>query len=393
MNALREHRLNVSRYILILAAVWTAGIVGSLGWNLYHITQNDVERARIQARIAYSKDLIYRRWNASHNGVYVPVTETTLPNPTLRSIDGLDELNIETPSGRKLTLINPAYMTRQVFEMTEQVFGTRGHLTSLKPLRAENLPDAWETKGLNAFEEGAEEVSSIERIEGQEYMRLMRPLLVEQRCMKCHESQGYEVGNVRGGLSVSVPMDPLRAISLAHKYRIAWVHVLLWIVGLIGLGSAGVRLRKAELVRELAEQELEENNLHLSAAKQEADLANHSKTEFLTNMSHEIRTPMNAILGFTEILEDRIADPRDLQCLSSISSSGKSLLILINSILDLSKIEAGKLVLEEDDHLCARDTAGDAEHLPPGGHQTGPRVLHRSRAGLPHGPDPRRPAS
>ncbi|MBU3915132.1 PAS domain S-box protein, partial [bacterium] len=84
----------------------------------------------------------------------------------------------------------------------------------------------------------------------------------------------------------------------------------------------------------------------LKEAKEKAELANRAKSVFLANMSHEIRTPMNAILGFTEILKGLITQPQNREYLSSIESSGKSLLVLINDILDLARVEAGKLDLE-----------------------------------------------
>ena len=76
------------------------------------------------------------------------------------------------------------------------------------------------------------------------------------------------------------------------------------------------------------------------------DAANNAKSEFLANMSHEIRTPMNAVLGYAELLGSMLEEKTQRDYLESIKSSGRSLLTLINDILDLSKIEAGKLELQ-----------------------------------------------
>jgi PAS domain S-box-containing protein len=81
----------------------------------------------------------------------------------------------------------------------------------------------------------------------------------------------------------------------------------------------------------------------LHKSREEAIKANMAKSEFLANMSHEIRTPLNAVIGFTELLETMVADRKQINYLESIKSGGKNLLMLINDILDLSKIEAGKL--------------------------------------------------
>ena len=84
----------------------------------------------------------------------------------------------------------------------------------------------------------------------------------------------------------------------------------------------------------------------LIATKDAAHAANRAKSEFLANMSHEIRTPMNAVIGFSDILASKITDKKYKSYLNSIQTGGKALLTLINDILDLSKIEAGRLEIQ-----------------------------------------------
>jgi hypothetical protein len=172
-----------------------------------------LENGRIWARTHFEKDVLYRLWNASAGGVYLPVSDKTPPNPYLSH---LPERDLTTPSGRVLTLINPAYMTRQVHELAREKFQVRGHITSLNPIRPENFPDAWETAALQAFGKGTTEVSSVEKLDGQPFLRLMRPLVTEKSCLACHGKQGYKLGDIRGGISIAVPIGPLWSVASAN---------------------------------------------------------------------------------------------------------------------------------------------------------------------------------
>ncbi|MFB3886836.1 MAG: response regulator [Thermodesulfobacteriota bacterium] len=174
---------------------------------------------------------------------------------------------------------------------------------SLLGYRAGDLP--WmDTKGNKVEKSGRPWVQALNRGEAQTN-RMLR---------LCHPNQGW--------LTFSVNCSPV--LGAGSKY-------------------AGVLVSFDDVTQ------LEKKEMELRQSKEEAETANQAKSVFLANMSHEIRTPMNAILGFTEILRrgyGRSAED-SLRYLNTIHSSGKNLLDLINDILDLSKVESGRLELEE----------------------------------------------
>jgi PAS domain S-box-containing protein len=232
------HRLRLVAWLMV--ALWTLALAASVVWNVRLLRKTMVQVATQEARSSCNKDVLYRRWAASHGGVYVPATATTPPNPYLTNVVERDLL---TPSGRRLTLVNPAYMTRQVHELGEQ-YGSSGHITSLKPLRPENAPDAWEAAALQAFGQGQTEVLSQEPFHGRLHLRFMRPLVTEAACLKCHAAQGYKEGDIRGGLSVAVPLDPYLALAQAKLWPIAGAHIGLWALGMLGIGWGARQMRQ-----------------------------------------------------------------------------------------------------------------------------------------------------
>ena len=147
-NASRRSSAMVGKYLLLMSVIWTALMGTFFIIERNQIRQATEELAITQANESYEKDVLYRRWATSHGGVYAPVTPTTPPNPHLSHIP---ERDLTTPSGRRLTLINPAYMTRQVYEIAQETSSVGGHITSLNPIRPENGPDPWETKRPEGF--------------------------------------------------------------------------------------------------------------------------------------------------------------------------------------------------------------------------------------------------
>ena len=228
--------------ILALSAAWTT-IVIAIGVVMISIHKSSmIALAREEAVASFEKDLVYRRWAAGHGGVYALVSDTTPPNPYLVDVP---ERDITTPSGRKLTLINPAYMTRQAHELGLEEYGLWGHITSINPINPDNVPDAWEKEALQQFEENPAPVSSVQEVDGQSYLRYMHPLAVDASCLKCHVSQGYQVGDIRGGISVSVSLSPYMANTRKESAELKMLLGGLWVLGLGGIGFAGRVISKS----------------------------------------------------------------------------------------------------------------------------------------------------
>ena len=253
-------------YVVVVAGMWTLVVAVSLISNLRQQRQETLEVAREAARTAYEKDVAYRRWNAQHGGVYVPITEETPSNPYLQAVANgpIDVLafasnGTEDDDGLALTLVNPAYMTRQVHEISAEAYGVHGHITSLDPIRPANAPDPWEREALQAFEEDVTEVSEVREVAGGRVMRLMRPLITEDGCLTCHAEQGYEVGDVRGGISVSIPMAGLQTAAQKHVRVSRINHGALWVIGLAIIGGGGYALQDS--VKTLQESEARHRSL------------------------------------------------------------------------------------------------------------------------------------
>lgn len=240
-------RLKLMQYTF--AAFWTILAVVMMVL-LYKYCKNGImQEALSDAKISFKKDLAFRSWASMHGGVYVPVDSITQPNPYLAHIPDRD---ITTSTGKKLTLMNPAYMQRQIYEISNKQFGIIGHITSLKLMREENKPDEWERKALEKFEKGDSSFYEITDFNGEPALRYMNAVRAKKSCLKCHEYQGYKEGDVRGGISVTIPILKHQIGYSAILNLGIFIILLLWLLGLTGLFYAFRNLRKKIIEAELS---------------------------------------------------------------------------------------------------------------------------------------------
>lgn len=284
MPALVHHQLQtLTRIFWVTGIAWTVVLAGAFVWQVHSVRSMNWEMAQREARANFNKDQAFRFWAAGHGGVYVPITERTPPNPKLAHVK---ERDIETPSGRKLTLMNPAYMVRQLNEQFRELYGVVGHITSTRLMREENAPDAWERDALAQFEKGVTEVISVAEIDGQPYLRLMQPMFIQESCLKCHEHQGYSVGDVRGGVSAAVPLTPYLDNMRAGAWLASGSIGGIWLLGLAGLVVSHRRLYRDALERLHAEEAVRTLNAELETRVER-------RTEELRTANEALRTSLD----------------------------------------------------------------------------------------------------
>lgn len=238
------------RSAALVAVAWTLLLGTSFAINRYRHLDDAETQARLVASAYIDKDLAVRRWISGHGGVYVPPTERTPPNRWLE----VPDRDVMTTDGKALTLVNPAYATRQMMEEFSEKHGIRGHLTALVLKNPNNAPDAWERQALERLARGETIVSETVERDGAQLLRQMRPVYMEKGCLRCHADMHIPLGGLRGGLSVAVPLQPYVALRQDALRSALGTHGLIWLVGLLGIGvtqrrNAERRLERARLAR------------------------------------------------------------------------------------------------------------------------------------------------
>lgn len=189
---------------VLLIFIW--GMVATIAAVFWVEVDNTKEKQLLSLReniindaINHFDDMVaMRKWNAGHGGLYIKQHDNLQPNPYLKD-------NVAyTSENEMLIKVNPAWMTRQISEMLNKNQKVQYKITSLQSINPANAPDAFEIEALT-YLQAHRETPYYYRFDTNESFKFMGALYVEQGCLKCHEEQGYKLGDVRGGISVFVP--------------------------------------------------------------------------------------------------------------------------------------------------------------------------------------------
>ena len=310
--------------------------------------ENTLERARIEARTIFEHNLAYRKWNTKHGGVYVKVDELTQPNPYLDIADR----DLMTIGGQELTMINPFQMTREAYELLQENMDqpTYNRTVSHDNLNPINAPDEWETKALDSFVDGVEEISEVTILKSSPYLRLLKPYVAMEGCIKCHD--GYTVGDIRGGMSIAVAMDSYYKSESMATNSIIVTHFFLWLIGVFSIGL---------LTRNIQTQQKKT----LDSEEKFRILAEFSNDwEYWLSEDHQIvfmSPSCERITGYSQILSIKLGKDNPLQDKAeAILLAGRRASTLTNQLLAFSRkqvlemrpMNLNKLILSLEDFLA-----------------------------------------
>ncbi|MDD3619913.1 MAG: DUF3365 domain-containing protein [Desulfobulbaceae bacterium] len=189
------------KFIVAISAV----ILLSYGFLLYQTShlQNELvmEQARQQTRILYKQIILTRQWISDHQGLFLIKTEKVLETPYLH------EASIKADDGTIFVKRNPAMVTRELSEYAARTGFCWFRIISLKPVNPANTPDDFERAAMLRFEQGVREVDAVTNGPAGRVQRYIAPLIVQESCLGCHAEHGYSLGDIRGALSISVPLS------------------------------------------------------------------------------------------------------------------------------------------------------------------------------------------
>jgi diguanylate cyclase (GGDEF)-like protein len=220
-----------------LVVVLLSGLFIGFAYRNAHLVREVVAD---RGKSLFKQVVLTRRWAAAYGGVYVKKVEGVESNPWLEHPD------LELASGEIVTLRNPALITRELSELAalDPELGYRFKITSLRPVNPNNAPDELEAEALWSFEEGVKEFSTtVEGAAGKEF-RYIGALITERSCLACHATQGYAEGQVRGAISVAIPVQALETQLARNTAAIIVIATLVSFVTIGAVAAIVIRFRK-----------------------------------------------------------------------------------------------------------------------------------------------------
>lgn len=294
MGNIPKIKKSVLNYSLIIFLIWSSIIIFSAYWNIQLEKRITLDTVKSIARSNFNKDQAYRQWATSHGGVYVTPTEKTPPSPWLAHIKDRD---VVTTDGKKLTLMNPAYMLREMMSDYSDLYGIKGRIVGIVYLNKNNKADKWEANAIRKFEKNVKEVMEITKVDGEEYLRLMRPMIMNQKCQKCHGHLGFPNGSVRGGVSVSVPLKKFKDNEKASINSTLTTHLIIWL-----LGTIAIIVLARSIIIHLSKRESDLEQIVISSEV----FNNTLDAIFITDTKGEIQRVNKAFIELTGYKEDEI---------------------------------------------------------------------------------------
>lgn len=379
------------KFVIGLVVVLTI----TMGISIYSIDRNHeklvMQQVDLQAKALFRQIVLTRKWVADHGGIFVEKLPWNEPSAYLEKPEIVDD------KGKRYIKESPAMVTKELSEYSKEEGLYWFHITSLKLINPENAPDDFERAALIEFEKNrVKELSVVEQINRVHYYRYIAPLYIEQACLKCHTHQGYAIGDVRGAISVTVPMEPAfsmlkdqrKRLLLASLITISILMTVLYIMmkelvlrpvdqlkrsitdfskgerpqtNVIATGDELQDLSSSfvEMSKSIAEyhdgleREVRKATARLEKANVSLTELNEKKSDFIAKISHELRTPMTSIKGAMDYLSAKIPQTAEgekdtaeiMEFLDVIKKNADRLIRLVNDTLDLERIESGILDL------------------------------------------------
>jgi signal transduction histidine kinase/CheY-like chemotaxis protein len=317
------------RSVLFIALLWSALIFLSLYSGIRSHEEHSILLATNQASDYWNKDSAFRAWATRHGGLYVKPDERTPPDPLLPHLPHRD---VETKDGVKLTLMNPAYMMRQMTEEFEELYGIKGKITGqvlLDPEGQRNRADSWELESLKQFDQGKSEIIQLTQINDEPYLRLMRPLIMTDGCVVCHGHLGFKVGDIRGGVSVSVPLVPFNIANESSKKQAIISHIVIWLMGIMGIIAIFYieSIKKNQIEKDKLARELINRSQKMDALG-----------KLTGGIAHDYNNMLGVVLGYADLLEDALSEHSALALyVHEIKHAGKRGVKLTKKLLAFSR--------------------------------------------------------